>query len=187
RSNINTLAATLGVDASIVTRQIGRMDAEVLIEERTRTAGPALQHRQRLRARPFAHAGRPPAPDGVRPACGLRRRHRRLAGRCGRLVAARRADALAPQRPEGGGGAAHPGPPVMSTGVGDAEGRVGGPVAQPAQRVRLIIGALLLVLLLASLDQTIVSTALPTIVGELGGIAHLSWVVTAYLLASTVA
>jgi EmrB/QacA subfamily drug resistance transporter len=55
------------------------------------------------------------------------------------------------------------------------------------QRVRLIFSALLLVLLLASLDQTIVSTALPTIVGDLGGIAHLSWVVTAYLLASTVA
>ena len=44
----------------------------------------------------------------------------------------------------------------------------------------------MLVLLLASLDQTIVSTALPTIVGDLGGIEHLSWVVTAYLLASTV-
>ena len=44
----------------------------------------------------------------------------------------------------------------------------------------------MLVLLLASLDQTIVSTALPTIVGELGGIEHLSWVVTSYLLASTV-
>ena len=55
-----------------------------------------------------------------------------------------------------------------------------------ARRVRLIFGALLLVLLLASLDQTIVSTALPTIVGDLGGISKLSWVVTAYLLASTV-
>jgi EmrB/QacA subfamily drug resistance transporter len=55
-----------------------------------------------------------------------------------------------------------------------------------APRVRLIFGALMLVLLLASLDQTIVATALPTIVGELGGIEHLSWVVTAYLLASTV-
>ena len=52
--------------------------------------------------------------------------------------------------------------------------------------MRFIFGALLLVLFLASLDQTIVSTALPTIVGELGGIEHLSWVVTAYLLASTV-
>jgi EmrB/QacA subfamily drug resistance transporter len=60
-------------------------------------------------------------------------------------------------------------------------------VATPeAPRVRLIFGALLLVLLLASLDQTIVSTALPTIVGDLGGASKLSWVVTAYLLASTV-
>jgi Major Facilitator Superfamily len=60
------------------------------------------------------------------------------------------------------------------------------PVGTGTPRVRLIFGALLLVLLLASLDQTIVSTALPTIVGDLGGISKLSWVVTAYLLASTV-
>jgi MFS family permease len=53
-------------------------------------------------------------------------------------------------------------------------------------RIRLVFTALMLVLLLASLDQTIVSTALPTIVGDLGGIQHLSWVVTAYLLTSTV-
>jgi hypothetical protein len=52
------------------------------------------------------------------------------------------------------------------------------PPAEDAPRVRLIFGALMLVLLLASLDQTIVSTALPTIVGDLGGIEHLSWVVT---------
>jgi EmrB/QacA subfamily drug resistance transporter len=58
--------------------------------------------------------------------------------------------------------------------------------APPADRVRVIFAALLLVMLLASLDQTIVSTALPTIVGELGGLAHLSWIVTAYLLATTV-
>jgi EmrB/QacA subfamily drug resistance transporter len=51
----------------------------------------------------------------------------------------------------------------------------------------LIIGALMIGLLLAALDQTIVSTALPTIVGDLGGLEHLSWVVTAYLLASTAA
>src|SRR3954466_16244529 len=42
-------------------------------------------------------------------------------------------------------------------------------------------------MLLAALDQTIVSTALPTIVSDLGGMEHLSWVVTAYLLASTAA
>jgi EmrB/QacA subfamily drug resistance transporter len=58
--------------------------------------------------------------------------------------------------------------------------------ATPQPRVRLIFLALMLVLLLAALDQTIVSTALPTIVGDLGGLNHLSWVVTAYLLSSTV-
>src|SRR5437667_12425238 len=61
------------------------------------------------------------------------------------------------------------------------------PGAAAAPRVRLIFLALMLVLLLASLDQTIVSTALPTIVGDLGGLSHLSWVVTGYLLASTIA
>ncbi|WP_405481544.1 DHA2 family efflux MFS transporter permease subunit [Streptomyces sp. NBC_00009] len=53
--------------------------------------------------------------------------------------------------------------------------------------VMVSIGALLLGMLLAALDQTIVSTALPTIVSDLGGLEHLSWVVTAYLLASTAA
>jgi EmrB/QacA subfamily drug resistance transporter len=69
----------------------------------------------------------------------------------------------------------------MSEGLAPASAR-----SQPEQRVRLIFAALVLVLLLAALDQTIVSTALPTIVGEFGGLEHLSWVVTAYLLASTV-
>ncbi|MGC1236576.1 MAG: MFS transporter, partial [Xanthobacteraceae bacterium] len=54
------------------------------------------------------------------------------------------------------------------------------------QSIRTVFAALILVLLLAALDQTIVSTALPTIVAELGGVTHLSWVVTAYLLASTI-
>jgi EmrB/QacA subfamily drug resistance transporter len=49
-----------------------------------------------------------------------------------------------------------------------------------------VFGALMLGMFLAALDQTIVSTALPTIVGDLGGLDHLSWVVTSYLLASTV-
>ncbi|WP_405566642.1 MFS transporter [Streptomyces phaeochromogenes] len=57
----------------------------------------------------------------------------------------------------------------------------------PKGGVLVSIGALLLGLLLAALDQTIVSTALPTIVSDLGGLDHLSWVVTAYLLASTAA
>ena len=52
--------------------------------------------------------------------------------------------------------------------------------------VRLLFSALLLVMLLSALDQTIVSTALPTIVGELGGLDKLSWVVTAYILTSTI-
>ncbi len=53
------------------------------------------------------------------------------------------------------------------------------------QKLLVIYGALMLAMLLAALDQTIVSTALPTIVNDLGGLSHLSWVVTAYLLAST--
>ncbi|WP_420864057.1 DHA2 family efflux MFS transporter permease subunit [Streptomyces deccanensis] len=53
--------------------------------------------------------------------------------------------------------------------------------------VMVSIGALLLGMLLAALDQTIVSTALPTIVSDLGGLEHLSWVVTAYMLAATAA
>src|ERR1044071_2670223 len=74
-------------------------------------------------------------------------------------------------------------PDPMADRVSSAE--LAGPAPQ-TQRVRVIFAALLLVMLLASLDQTIVSTALPTIVGELGGLAHLSWIVTAYLLATTV-
>ncbi|MEV5526918.1 MDR family MFS transporter [Streptomyces prunicolor] len=87
--------------------------------------------------------------------------------------------------------------------AGDAHGMTGNvhdaqPPEGPPQRgssaqehvsgnVLVSIGALLLGLLLAALDQTIVSTALPTIVSDLGGLEHLSWVVTAYLLASTAA
>ncbi|OKI04987.1 EmrB/QacA family drug resistance transporter [Streptomyces sp. CB02923] len=58
---------------------------------------------------------------------------------------------------------------------------------QSRRTVLVAIGALLLGLLIAALDQTIVATALPTIVSDLGGLDHLSWVVTAYLLASTAA
>jgi EmrB/QacA subfamily drug resistance transporter len=67
------------------------------------------------------------------------------------------------------------------------------PEASPApvlvlthRRVLVVIGALLLGMFLAALDQTVVSTALPTIVGDLHGASHLTWVVTAYLLSSTV-
>src|SRR5919198_1028180 len=58
--------------------------------------------------------------------------------------------------------------------------------ATDRRSILLVVSGLMLVMLLASLDQTIVSTALPTIVSELGGLEHLSWVVTAYLLAVTV-
>ena len=60
--------------------------------------------------------------------------------------------------------------------------------ARPAPSVRIgpMFGALMLVMLMASLDSTIVSTALPTIAGDLGGIDKLFWVVTAYLLTSTI-
>ena len=51
--------------------------------------------------------------------------------------------------------------------------------------VLIIYAALMLAMLLAALDQTIVATALPTIVSDLGGVNHLSWVVTAYMLATT--
>jgi EmrB/QacA subfamily drug resistance transporter len=60
------------------------------------------------------------------------------------------------------------------------------PAQPPPPSLRLLLPALMLVMLLAALDQTIVSTALPTIVGEMGGLSQLSWVVTSYLLTSTV-
>src|SRR5579875_1301473 len=58
--------------------------------------------------------------------------------------------------------------------------------AQHGRSLIVIYVALMLAILLAALDQTIVSTALPTIVGDLGGLDRLSWVVTAYLLSTTV-
>ena len=62
----------------------------------------------------------------------------------------------------------------------------GGPELSRAQ-MNVVFGTILLGILLSALDQTIVSTALPTIVGDLGGAGHQSWVVTAYMLAETVA
>jgi len=59
------------------------------------------------------------------------------------------------------------------------------PLEENAGRVRLVFAGVMLGMFLAALDQTIVSTALPTIVSDLGGANHLSWVVTAYMLAST--
>src|SRR5258708_15680260 len=53
-------------------------------------------------------------------------------------------------------------------------------------RILVILGALMLGMFLAALDQTIVATALPTIAGDLHGLNHLSWVVTAYILTATI-
>ena len=53
------------------------------------------------------------------------------------------------------------------------------------RQIMNILGGLMTGMLLASLDQTIVSTALPTIAGDLHGLNHLSWVVTAYLIAES--
>jgi EmrB/QacA subfamily drug resistance transporter len=60
------------------------------------------------------------------------------------------------------------------------------PAPLSQRRVLVIIGALMLGMFLAALDGTVVSTALPTIVGDLNGASHITWVVTAYLLTSTV-
>jgi len=81
----------------------------------------------------------------------------------------------------GGGTAA-----VSANGAG---GNASGNGARPdlsRRAILLIIGALMLGMSLAALDQTIVSTALPTIVGDLKGGSHIAWVITAYLLATTV-
>jgi EmrB/QacA subfamily drug resistance transporter len=71
-----------------------------------------------------------------------------------------------------------------NTGSADANGPGG--QFLPPREVMIVLPGLLLAILLAMLDNLIVSTALPRIVGDLGGVAHLSWVVTAYILASLV-
>ncbi len=61
-----------------------------------------------------------------------------------------------------------------------------GPLEHPSgRRIALVFSGLMLVMFMAALDGTIVSTALPTIAGDLGGLDKISWVVTAYLLAQT--
>ena len=89
----------------------------------------------------------------------------------------------------GGLGPSNTGPANMGPGSpGSAAGSMNGSGGQflPPREVMIILPGLLLAILLAMLDNLIVSTALPRIVGDLGGVAHLSWVVTAYILASLV-
>ena len=50
-----------------------------------------------------------------------------------------------------------------------------------SRNITLLFGALLVTMLLASLSQTVLSSALPTIVGELDGVEHMTWVITAYI------
>jgi EmrB/QacA subfamily drug resistance transporter len=75
---------------------------------------------------------------------------------------------------------------MTSTTAVSATGPSTGPGPLAHRQVLVAFSGLMLVMLLAALDSTIVSTALPTIVGELGGLDHLAWVVTGYLLAQTV-
>ena len=67
---------------------------------------------------------------------------------------------------------------------GDAAG--GMPTFLTHKQIMIVLPGLLMTMLLAMLDQLVVGTALPRIVGDLGGVSHLSWVVTAYILASTI-
>lgn len=79
-----------------------------------------------------------------------------------------------------------------ATGAAAAANTAGGPAPAPApaskepreRSVRVVMVGLMIAMLLAMLDNMIVGTAMPTIVGELGGLDHLSWVVTAYTLAT---
>jgi EmrB/QacA subfamily drug resistance transporter len=70
---------------------------------------------------------------------------------------------------------------------GSGGGAVGGmPTFLTHKQIMIVLPGLLMTMLLAMLDQLVVGTALPRIVGDLGGVSHLSWVVTAYILASTI-
>ncbi|MCQ9163556.1 MDR family MFS transporter [Arthrobacter sp. STN4] len=69
----------------------------------------------------------------------------------------------------------------MSTAI-----KAGQPLLLTQRRIWIIFSALIAGMLLSSLDQTIVSTAMPTIVGKLGGVEHQTWITTAYLLATTI-
>jgi EmrB/QacA subfamily drug resistance transporter len=74
----------------------------------------------------------------------------------------------------------------MATSTTAAEQSISEPTSRFTHRqIQVIYSGLMLGMMLAALDQTIVATALPTIVGDLGGLNRISWVITAYLLAQT--
>src|SRR3954447_21977456 len=68
----------------------------------------------------------------------------------------------------------------------DASAAIAGAAPRSRRELLVAFSAIMLATLLAALDQTIVATALPHIAGDLHGFEHLSWVVTAYLVTSTV-
>src|SRR6202162_3615084 len=76
---------------------------------------------------------------------------------------------------------AAPAPDAAGAGGGTPDTSIG-----LRREILIVLPGLLLAIMLAMLAQRIVGTALPHIVGSLGGVAHLSWVVTAYVLASTI-
>ena len=92
--------------------------------------------------------------------------------------------------PEGAGDG--PGGNVDANGAVTADGANGDPAGEAGaftlshRQIMIVLPGLLMAMLLAMLDQLIVGTALPRIVGSLGGVSHLSWVVTAYILAATI-
>ena len=104
--------------------------------------------------------------------------------------------AASPTSPTAGAGpltARQPAGTATQSGVAPAEATPPpAPLAAPAPQavspraLRIVMAGALLTMCLAALDQNIVNTALPRMVGELGGMAHISWVVTAFMLASTV-
>ena len=74
----------------------------------------------------------------------------------------------------------------MSTATASRPAPGAAPLLLTQRRIWIIFSALIAGMMLSSLDQTIVSTAMPTIVGQLGGVEHQAWITTAYLLATTI-
>jgi EmrB/QacA subfamily drug resistance transporter len=96
------------------------------------------------------------------------------------------ADGGAPLNGRAGGSAANGATPPDGAAASAAAAGTAGTFALTPRQIMIVLPGLLMAILLAMLDQLIVGTALPRIVGSLGGVSHLSWVVTAYTLASTI-